>query len=174
MKRYVWGAVLVMLLALFAIPALAEEGWVGKPAIDFKATDLEGKEVTLSMYKGKVIWLNFWGLRCGPCLRELPALEMLYKKYSAQGLMILGINTDGVSGSEIAKHLNGREDLKHIKLSFPVLADEDIKIIDAYQLMGAPLNVMIDKAGVIQYYHEGYEDGDEKHYEEVLKSLLAK
>lgn len=174
MKRIFWGAALALLMALFAIPAFAEESWVGKPAIDFTVTDLSGKEITVSALKGKVVWLNFWGLRCGPCLRELPALEALYKKYSAQGLVIIGVNTDGVPTKEIAKHFAEREDLKNVKVTFPIVADEEIKIIDAYQLMGAPLNVMIDKAGVIQYYHEGYEDGDEKHYEEVLKSLLGK
>ena len=174
MKRLFWSAAFAILVALIALPVLAEESWVGKPAIDFATTDLAGKDVSVSGLKGKVVWLNFWGLRCGPCLRELPALEGLYKKYSGDGLIILGINTDGVPAKEIIKHLTEREDLKNLKLTFPVIADEDIKIIDAYQLMGAPLNVMIDKAGVIRFYHEGYDDGDEKHYEEVVKSLLGK
>lgn len=174
MRKIFWGAAIALVVALMGIPAFADEQWVGKPAIDFNATDLSGKEMSVSGLKGKVVWLNFWGLRCGPCLRELPALEALYQKYSKDGLVIVGINTDGVPSKEISRHFAERDDLKSVKLTFPVIPDEEITIIDAYQLMGAPLNVMIDKAGVIQYYHEGYEDGDEKHYEEVVKSLLAK
>jgi hypothetical protein len=46
-------------------------------------------------------------------------------------------------------------------------------VIDGYGLLGAPLNVMIDRKGVIRFRHEGYEKGDEKHYLEVLESLLG-
>lgn len=174
MRKALLCAAAALALALAGLGAHADDQWIGKPAIDVSAVDLNGKEVSVSGLKGKVVWLNFWGLRCGPCLRELPALEALYSKYKDQGLVIIGINTDGVPGKEISKHFATRDDLKPIKITFPMIPDEEIKFIDAYQLMGAPLNVMIDKNGVIQYYHEGYEDGDEKHYEEVVKSLLAK
>ena len=167
--------VLLVLALLFAASyARSAEGLVGKPAPDFTVKAVDGKDYSLGALKGKVVWVNFWGLRCGPCVRELPALQALYAKYVEKGLVILGVNADGVEADFIKKSFAEREDLKSLNLTFPVATDVEFKLIDAYQLMGAPLNVMVDKAGVVQYYHEGYEDGDEKHYEEVVVKLLAK
>lgn len=174
MRRTAILAGVLLLLSLIALPVRAEEEFVGKPAPDFTTADINGADVNLGSLKGKVVWINFWGLRCGPCVRELPALQKIYENYGPKGLVILGVNADGVDGEFIKKSFAERDDLKALKVTFRLLTDLEFKLIDSYQLMGAPLNVMIDKNGVVQYYHEGYEDGDEKHYEEVVKSLLAK
>jgi len=174
MRNFFILAALTLFMALTGFSAHASEELIGKPAPDFTVNDLAGAPVHLADLKGKVVWINFWGLRCGPCVRELPALESIYSRYKDKGLIILGVNADGVDANFIKKSFAEREDLKSLKLSFTVLPDMEFKLIDIYQLMGAPLNVMVDKAGVIQFYHEGYEDGDEKHYEEVVNSLLAK
>ena len=72
----------VLLAVALSTPALAEGGWVGKKAPDFEVTDTNGNSYKLSALAGdKVVWLNFWGLRCGPCVRELPALQKIYDKY---------------------------------------------------------------------------------------------
>ena len=148
--------------------------WIGKKAPDFSMDDTEGKTLKLADFVGKkVVWLNFWGLRCGPCVRELPALQKIYEKYSPKGLVIIGVNTDGVDGAFIKNQFAARDDLKKAKVSFPLTSDPDFKAIDAYALMGAPLNVMIDKQGKIQFRHEGYEDGDEVGYAKVVEKLLA-
>lgn len=174
MKRAISSALLAVFLLLgCAAVGAASDAFVGKPAPDFKATDVEGKAFNLSDLKGKVVWINFWGLRCGPCVRELPALQSIYSRYGEKGLVILGVNADGVDAAFIKKSFAEREDLKNLKLTFQLVPDLEFALIDAYQLMGAPLNVMVDKAGIVRYYHEGYEDGDEKGYEEVVKKLLA-
>lgn len=174
-------AILLVAAFLFCQPiARAEEAggegsaMEGQPAPDFTVQDTKGNTYHLAeLTKGKIVWLNFWGLRCGPCVRELPALEALYKQYADKGLLILGVNTDGIGGDFIEKSFAEREDLKNAKVSFPLIPDVEFKLIDMYQLMGAPLNVMIDHKGVIRYYHEGYEPGDEKHYEVTVKKLLG-
>jgi peroxiredoxin len=150
------------------------EEWVGKRAPDFSMTDVEGKPLKLAEFAGKkVVWLNFWGLRCGPCVRELPALQKLYAEFQKKGLVIIGVNTDGVDGAFVKKQFAERADLKGAGVAFPLMPDADFKVIDAYGLMGAPLNVMIDKKGIIRYRHEGYEDGDEVKYAKVLEKLIA-
>jgi peroxiredoxin len=177
MRRRFWGIFAVVALASLALStaALAEGSELdGKPAPQFSVKDVAGNTLTLSeLVKDKIVWLNFWGLRCGPCVRELPALQMLHEKYSGKGLLIVGVNTDGVAADFITKSFAEREDLKPIKITFPLVPDAEFALIDAYQLMGAPLNVMIDHEGVIRYYREGYENGDEAHYEEILKKLLG-
>jgi peroxiredoxin len=106
-------------------------------------------------------------------VRELPALQKIYAKYAPKGLVIVGINTDGVDAGMIKKQFADRADLKAAGVTFALATDADFKVIDAYALMGAPLNVMIDKKGVIKFRHEGYEDGDEAGYVKVLEKLLA-
>jgi thiol-disulfide isomerase/thioredoxin len=96
----------VWMWALLAVPMLAcagEEGdeWLGKAAPEFALTDLDGSPLNLAALRGKVVWLNFWGLRCGPCVRELPALQKIHPDYADKGLLIIGVNADGVD-SEFA------------------------------------------------------------------------
>ncbi|MBI5017180.1 MAG: TlpA family protein disulfide reductase [Deltaproteobacteria bacterium] len=174
-----WSILAVIALALAFVggeqKARAEgEEWVGKRAPDFSMVDVDGKPLKLADFAGKkVVWINFWGLRCGPCVRELPALQKLYSDFQKKGLVIIGVNTDGVDGAFVKKQFAERPDLKGAAVTFPLMPDVDFKVIDAYGLMGAPLNVMIDKKGIIRYRHEGYEDGDEVKYAKVLEKLIA-
>jgi len=148
--------------------------WVGQAAPAFQLQDLEGHPLNLADLAGKkVVWLNFWGLRCGPCVRELPALQKIHETYASKGLLIIGLNADGVDAEFIRGQLAAREDLKAAGVTFPLAPDPDFAVIDAYGLMGAPLNVIIDKAGIIRYRHEGYEEGDEAHYVQVVEKILA-
>lgn len=173
-KIWVWVAA-ALVLAFVGVAGAGEGGdeWVGKPAPEFTLSDLDGNTYRLSDLRGKVVWLNFWGLRCGPCVRELPALQKLWTAYKDQGLVLLAVNADGVDAKFIKGQLAKRDDLKAAGMTFPITPDPEFKVIDGYGLMGAPLNVMIDKKGVIRFRHEGYEEGDEAGYEKTLKALLA-
>lgn len=177
-RSFTFFAGFVALCSVWAVGSVrAAEGadeWVGRKAPDFSLVSLDGKPLRLSDYLGKkVVWLNFWGLRCGPCVRELPALEKLHEKFAARGLVLIGINTDGVDGAMIKKQFAERADLKGAGVTFPLATDIDFKAIDGYGLMGAPLNVMIDRKGVVRYRHEGYEDGDEGAYSKFVEKLLG-
>jgi cytochrome oxidase Cu insertion factor (SCO1/SenC/PrrC family) len=66
----------------------------GKVAPAFTLTDLEGKKVSLSDYKGRPVLVNFWATWCGPCKVEMPWFEEFRKQYAGQGFEILGL-TDG-------------------------------------------------------------------------------
>lgn len=172
MLKHLWRLAVIAAFVAISGVALASDEWVGKKADDFTLKDTKGVELTLSSLAGKVVWVNFWGLRCGPCIRELPALEKLNKTYSDKGLVIIGINADGVDDGFITKSFADRDDLKGAGVTFHLVSDVEFKMVDAFSLMGAPLNVIIDKTGVIRFYHEGYEAGDEANYEKVIKELL--
>jgi peroxiredoxin len=143
---------------------------VGDKAPDFTTKDIDGGTVKLSSFKGqKVIMLNFWGIRCGSCIEEMPYLEAMYQKYKDKPVAFLGVDTDGVNGDIIRGALS---DLK-LKVSYPLLLDEEFAITDIYTNFLVPLTIVIDRDGIIQYIHTGFEKGREKEYEDALKKVLG-
>lgn len=61
---------------------------------EFHVTDLAGKPLSISNYKGKVVLLDFWATWCGPCVAELPNVLKTYEKHHADGFNIIGISLD--------------------------------------------------------------------------------
>jgi peroxiredoxin len=176
--RYqVAGLSLAVAVLLAGAPArLAAEGMsedkfkVGDRAPEFgKAAFLDGREPKLAELAGKrVLLLNFWGLRCGACLEEMPYLEVISKAYADKGLVVLGVDTDGVDAQTVLETL---AEVK-VSVSYPLLTDEEFKITDVYTNFLVPLTIVIDKGGVIRYIHTGFEKGTEKKYEEAVKKAL--
>lgn len=169
-------AVVLFLVAVFPPGVKSESGFgedklkVGEKAPDFTTQDLEGKEITLSSYNGsKVVLLNFWGVRCGACLEEMPHLDNIAKKYSGQDVVVLGVDTDGLDASTLG------ETMKEMGTSvdYPILVDQDFTITDTYTNFLVPLTLVIDKERVIRYIHTGYEKGREKEYEEAVRKALG-
>ncbi len=66
----------------------------GKPAPDVTFKDLDGKDVPLSQYKGKVVLVNFWATWCEPCQVEIPWPIEIQQKYSSKGFTHLGVGVD--------------------------------------------------------------------------------
>lgn len=74
--------------------ALEEPSIEGRQALDFTNTDINGKSLSLSAFKGKYVLLDFWGSWCEPCREGNPHLIRIYKKYQPKGLEIIGIASD--------------------------------------------------------------------------------
>ncbi len=66
----------------------------GAPFPDFKETDLEGRPLSISKYKGKVVLIDFWATWCPPCIIKLPEIQKVYDKYHDKGLEVVGISLD--------------------------------------------------------------------------------
>jgi peroxiredoxin len=141
----------------------------GDKAPEFVTKDIAGGDVKLSALAGKVVLLNFWGLRCGACLEEMPYLEKIFADYKDKGLVVLGVDTDGVGPEEIIATL---KEVK-VSVSYPLLTDPDFTITDVYTNFLVPLTIVIDKKGVITYIHTGFEKGTEKVYESAVKKALG-
>ena len=147
------------------------EAFVGKPTPSFVAKDLDGNELNINSYKGKnTVLINFWGLRCGACIDEMPYLNELYDKHKDNGLLILGVNADGID-ADFLKSPRGMTNLP-LKLKYTIIQDPDMKLIDTSQMEAAPLNILIDKEGIVRYYHMGYEPGEEKELFEKVESVI--
>jgi peroxiredoxin len=142
----------------------------GAKAPDFTLKSIAGAQVKLSDYAGKqVVLLNFWGLRCGACLEEMPYLDKIWAGYKDKGLAVLGVDTDGVGIDDVIATLKEVQ----VSVGYPLLIDPDFAVTDVYTNFLVPLTLVIDKAGVVQYIHTGFEKGTEKHYEDAVKKALG-
>lgn len=117
-------------------------------AMDFKLKDLTGKEVSLSDYKGKKVFLNFWATWCPPCKAEMPEMEMLYQETKNSDLVILAVNLDEEKNT-VQKFINSN------KYNFPVLLDTGNIVASQYEVVSIPTSFFIDKEGNIVDKHIG-------------------
>lgn len=129
-------------------------------AFDFTLTDQYGNVHTLSDYKGKVVFLNFWATWCPPCQEEMPYIEQLYREYGENtgDVVFLGVanpksaqypQSQDVTVPEITAFLqeNG--------YTFPTVFDESGDTFYDYQITAFPTTFMIDKNGDIYGYVPG-------------------
>lgn len=130
-----------------------------KKAVDFKLKDLSGKEVSLSDYKGKNVYLNFWASWCPPCRGEMPDIEKLYQKTKDSNLVILAVNL-GEDQETVAQFM------KNNHYNFKALLDIDQIAANIYNINAIPDSYFIDKNGNIVSYKVGAMT-----YEEMLEGV---
>ena len=119
----------------------------GQPAPEFALKDLQGKEVRLTDYKGKIIVLNVFAHWCGPCRQEAPELEKdLWQAYKARDVVVLGVAT----WARDNPMKRAEEFAREFKLTFPVLVDAENKVAEMYKVSGVPTTFIIDREGVVR------------------------
>ncbi len=124
-----------------ALAESAEESL--KPAPVFTLSDINGKKVSLSDFKGKVVLLNFWATWCGPCTAEMPSLNNLYSAFKNEGFVVLAVSIDPSEGPV-------RSFVSEKGILFPVLMDPDKEAyFDQYAIFALPTSFLIDRKGMI-------------------------
>ena len=125
------------------------------PAPDFTLLDQYGNSHTLSDYKGKTVFLNFWATWCPPCRAEMPEIQEIYEEYGENNsdVIILGIASPEVgqegSAEDIAAFLSENN------YTYPVVMDTDGIMSYYYGISAYPTTFMIDKDGNVYGYVPG-------------------
>jgi tetratricopeptide (TPR) repeat protein len=127
---------------MIANPKLAGEPF----APSFKVKSTEGEELSLQKFKGKVVLLDFWAAWCGPCRIEMPEVKKIWKKYSSDQFVLVGVNLDSNRAAFEAY-------VKQESLSWPQYYDGlgwGNTIARLYGVTAIPHTILIDRDGIIR------------------------
>jgi len=139
---------------------------VGDQAPNFQLRDLDGQAVTLSEYRGSVVFINFWATWCGPCRVEMPAMEALYKAIDRKNFEILAVSTDQ-QGAAVTRSFRNQ-----LGLTFPILHDSDYRVGLAYGARTLPMTFLVDRRGVVIHRIFGARDWESPEAKELLRTIL--
>jgi cytochrome c biogenesis protein CcmG/thiol:disulfide interchange protein DsbE len=120
-----------------------------EPDVTFK--DLQGKDVTLAGFKGKVVLVNFWGTWCEPCRGEIPILIALQEKYSSKGFTLLGAATNDEEKTVDAFVHNTQFNVggQQMTMNYPIVMGTDDISTKFGGLLGMPTSFLITRDGKI-------------------------
>jgi len=138
---------------------------VGFRAPGFAVPTLDGQNLSLADYRGKVVMINFWATWCIPCRVEMPSMENLYEKYRGNGFEILAVS-GGESKSVVQPFI------KNLQLSFPILLDEEFEVHGKYEVSAIPSTFLVDKSGVITHRFFGAVDWNSDQSRELIGKLI--
>ena len=112
-------------------------------AYDFKAKNLlTGETFSLSDYRGKIVFLNFWGSWCPPCRMEMPSFQKVYEDYDGE-VMIIGVGINDSPGNLI-------EFANSIGVTYPIAHDRTSEIARHYRIRSLPTTYRIDQEGRVR------------------------
>ena len=141
---------------------------VGRTAPEYGALTLVGDSVSLEELRGTVVLLNVWATWCGPCREEIPALQELYESHNSRGLEVVGVSIDG--RGEVPSIRRFAADYG---VTYPLWHDPEDRISTRYRLIGVPATFLLDRRGVIRWFHLGPVQVDDAALNRALEAALA-
>ncbi len=136
----------------------------GKPAPAFVLKDMDGNMVNSQSLRGKWLFLHFWAGWCGPCRKELPAIEKLISSKKTKSIQYVFINT--AETEDIVFSFFGQ-----IGVELPSLLDVNGDVTEKYKPRGLPATFIIDPKGNMQYLFFGGRPWHTKPYINFLNQL---
>ncbi len=140
--------------ALIVLAGCGEKRFQAPLAQDFTLPELSGSgHVSLSAFRGDVVYLTFWASWCIPCRAEMPHLQELWLKHRDQGFQVIGINVD----EDLAA---ARAFAAEYNLEFPLVKDTDRAVSEAYRVAGYPSHYLVGRDGRIHFSALGFNEDD--------------
>jgi peroxiredoxin len=144
-------------------PAISAGPELGKLAPDFTLPTLDGKELSLSQFRGKIVMVNLWQESCSACRSEMPYLQAIYEKWPGDKLEILAVDV-GERDAFVQSFVDRQG------LTYPILLDSDEAVYKIYQTPSIPATFFINADGIIKKIKEG-RFTSESEIEGMLNSL---
>ncbi len=164
----------VLLTLLFILPVSASE--TIKPPVgvrvyaigaapDFELADMDGNRDTLSSGRGQWVFLHFWASWCGPCRKEMPAIQRMVRLMENEALKVQLVNT-AEDDDTVFSFLGG------VAPDMVTLMDRDGSVTEVWKPRGLPATYLIDPQGQIRYQVLGGREWDQPEYLAFLKALI--
>ena len=121
---------------------------VGEQAPDFILVDLNDNPISLSDFRGKTVFLNFWATWCPPCRAEMPQMEALYQDYKDEDVVIIGLDIQETR-EEVSQYV------QQGGYSWLFILDASGKVATNYEVTAIPTSFFIDGDGIIRAVSTG-------------------
>jgi peroxiredoxin len=139
----------------------------GDRAPDFAAPAVDGKgTVSLSQYRGKVVYLDFWASWCAPCLKAIPEIEAMRKELPGDKFQVVAVNLD----QQTKKALRF---LAKNPIGYPSASDPKGRLPKQFGVDTMPTSYLIDAEGVIRYVHRGFQRGDGAKLRTQIQNMIG-
>jgi peroxiredoxin len=122
----------------------------GKPAPEFRLKTFDGRAVSLSDYRGKVVLLDFWATFCHPCVKALPELQALHAKNASRGFAVVGVTVDDRAALE-------RKATSQAKVGYAILQATP-EVWNVYKVNALPSLILVGRDGNIIRRYGGEAD----------------
>jgi thiol-disulfide isomerase/thioredoxin len=150
---------------LLASMSCAAANLAGQEAPAFSLAGPSGGQVSLSQYKGKVVYLDFWASWCGPCRKSFPWMNAMQAKYGPKGFQVVAVNLDE-NNSDAARFL------KETPAQFAVAYDAKAVTPALYGVKGMPSSFLVGRDGRVLLEHSGFNDADRAELEKTIQSAI--
>ena len=134
-------------------------------ASTFTLKTLDSKSLSLSELQGSYVLVNFWATWCKPCVREIPSLNNLYKKFKGKNFEIIAINV-GQNAEVVNNFINSTS-----PIDFTILLDENIDLV-SWKVEAIPTTFLVDDKGTIIYKVEGEKHWDSPEFTSFISSFI--
>jgi len=138
---------------------------VGRPAPDWELKTPDGKSVSLSGLRGKVVLMDFWATWCGPCKMAMPGVQKVHEHFKGQPVRVFGIDVWERKNADPAAYMRSK------KYTYGLLLGGD-KVADEYRVSGIPTFYVIDPKGRIAYAASGFVPNREKELIHIIERTL--
>ena len=128
------------------------ESLEGSQPLDMQLVSMDGKKINLEDYRGKVVLLDFWSIRCAPCIQEMPHVRKMYDKYKDKGFEVIGIAAEDEAAKQRIVAITKRQGA-----NWPQVLDKSsaasISYHTLYKISALPTVWLLNKDGEIVDKH---------------------